>query len=168
VWIFIVFGAGLSFRLWTLSVSMKHERLLKLCGGVEYGERNSSFLAATHVLFYVAAIVEASVRRPAPDVWTKAGAGIYVAGMIILFIVMHALGPLWTVKLIVAKDHVLSEHWIFQAMRHPNYFLAILPELIGLALCLHAFVTYGGRSSLSHPFEETHPARRRRNGKALL
>jgi len=54
---------------------------------------------------------------------------------------MNALGRLWAVKLILASDHVLSEHWIFRAVRHPNYLLAIIPELLGLALSLHAFYT---------------------------
>ncbi len=29
-------------------------------------------------------------------------------------------------------------HWLFQTVRHPNIFLIIIPELVGLALLCHA------------------------------
>jgi isoprenylcysteine carboxyl methyltransferase (ICMT) family protein YpbQ len=85
--------------------------------------------------------VEASMRRPNFDSWSKAGIGLYLAGSVVLLVVMHALGRLWTVKLIFATDHALSRHWVFGVVRHPNYYLAIVPELAGLALCMHAWVT---------------------------
>jgi isoprenylcysteine carboxyl methyltransferase (ICMT) family protein YpbQ len=45
------------------------------------------------------------------------------------------------VKLIVARDHELVTHPLFRHVRHPNYYLNILPELVGFALALHAFAT---------------------------
>jgi len=141
MWFFYLFLAALVFRLWTLSVSVRHERALKATGGVEYGRRNSLFLAFTHTLFYLTAVGEASLRRPAFDLQAVVGIVLYLQGALVLFLVMNALGQLWTVKLILASDHALSRHWIFSVVRHPNYLLAIIPELLGLALFLHAFYT---------------------------
>lgn len=58
-----------------------------------------------------------------------------------LLVVSHLLGRLWTVKLMIARDHVLVTHPLFRWVRHPNYFLNILPELVGFALALHAWFT---------------------------
>jgi isoprenylcysteine carboxyl methyltransferase (ICMT) family protein YpbQ len=60
-----------------------------------------------------------------------------------MLLVIRILGRQWTVKLLVASDHTLVTHPLFRVVRHPNYFLNILPELIGLALALHAFWTLG-------------------------
>jgi len=141
MWFFYLFVAALIFRMWTLSVSVRHERVLKAAGGVEYGRRNSLVLAGMHTLFYLAAIGEASLRKPAFDLQAIAGIVLYFGGALVLLLVMGALGRLWTVKLILARDHVLSTHWIFRVVRHPNYLLAIVPELLGLSLFLHAFYT---------------------------
>ena len=54
---------------------------------------------------------------------------------------MKLLGKYWSVKLIFEPDHQLIEHWLFQWVKHPNYFLNILPELIGVVLLFHAYVT---------------------------
>ena len=61
--------------------------------------------------------------------------------MIMLFVVIGLLGRWWTVKLIVAREHELVAHPMFRWVRHPNYYLNILPELTGLALALNAFGT---------------------------
>jgi hypothetical protein len=47
----------------------------------------------------------------------------------------------WTVKLYLAPGHALNRHRLFRRVRHPNYFLNVLPELIGLALAFHAVAT---------------------------
>jgi isoprenylcysteine carboxyl methyltransferase (ICMT) family protein YpbQ len=42
---------------------------------------------------------------------------------------------------IIARDHELVGHPLFRWIRHPNYYLNILPELTGFALAMHAFGT---------------------------
>ncbi len=61
--------------------------------------------------------------------------------MMTLVFVIHLLGRLWTVKLLIVRDHVLVTHQLFRWFRHPNYFLNILPELAGIALILNAHTT---------------------------
>jgi isoprenylcysteine carboxyl methyltransferase (ICMT) family protein YpbQ len=139
-------------RLTTLVISIRHERALKADGAVEIGAGNSTFLALTHIAYYVAAIVEGSWRGVAAtgvaangavvyDAVTWVGLALYAFGMVMLLVVIRILGRFWTVKLLIARDHELVTHPLFRRVRHPNYFLNILPELAGFALALHAWWT---------------------------
>jgi isoprenylcysteine carboxyl methyltransferase (ICMT) family protein YpbQ len=133
--------AAFLFRIGTLMVSIRHERALKRDGAVELGARNSALLAFVHLIYYIAAVVEGSLRAAPFDAISVAGLILYGFGVLSLLAVMRLLGRFWTVKLLIARDHQLVTHPLFRWVRHPNYFLNILPELIGLALVLHAFTT---------------------------
>jgi isoprenylcysteine carboxyl methyltransferase (ICMT) family protein YpbQ len=61
--------------------------------------------------------------------------------MVFLLVVVRLLGRFWTIKLLLARDHELVTHPLFRAVRHPNYFLNLLPELVGFALIFHAYIT---------------------------
>jgi isoprenylcysteine carboxyl methyltransferase (ICMT) family protein YpbQ len=141
VWMNLLFLAALAFRLGTLAVSIRHEKRLKREGAVEYGAKNSIALAIVHTAFYIAVATEGSLRHAAFDAISCAGAAIYGFSIAALLVVIRLLGRLWTVKLIIARDHTLIDHPIFRAVRHPNYFFNLLPELVGLSLIFHAFWT---------------------------
>ncbi|GGA95186.1 isoprenylcysteine carboxyl methyltransferase family protein [Allosediminivita pacifica] len=128
-------------RFLSLGVSIRNERRLKAEGAVEHGAGTSALLAAVHVVYYLAAYAEGLVRMPPVDWVTLAGMAVWGFSICALFWVIGVLGRFWTVKLIVAKDHALTENRLFRWLRHPNYFLNILPELVGLALVLHAWWT---------------------------
>ena len=137
----IFFTSALLFRLGTLAISLVHERRLKKEGAIEYGKSNSFWLAIAHLLFYVSAITEWSIRKAPLDGISILGMALYVASAMVLVGVICILGRLWTVKLLIARDHVLVRRSLFAVIRHPNYFLNIVPELIGLSFALHAFLT---------------------------
>jgi isoprenylcysteine carboxyl methyltransferase (ICMT) family protein YpbQ len=147
LWRIFFFIAATLFRIGTLLVSIRHEKQLKRNGAVEYGRKNSILLALAHLAFYISAITEAALRAshtsPAPDALSYLGLALYAGSVVIMLLVMKILGRLWTVKLLIAGDHTLVTHPLFRAVRHPNYFLNILPELAGLALVLHAYWTLG-------------------------
>lgn len=129
------------FRLVLLVVSVRHERALKRDGAAEIGAKNSLWLMLAHIAFYIAAVVEGSIRDASVDIVSGIGITLYVFGMAMLVVVLRLLGRFWTVKLLIASDHVLVTHPLFRWVRHPNYFLNILPELAGFALALHAYAT---------------------------
>lgn len=138
--IFIV--AAILFRLTTLAISIRNERALKLTGGQEFGKANSALLTLAHVAFYMSAISEYLwFAAPTPNFVSLLGVLVYLFGAIALIAVLRALGKLWTVKLILATDHVVVRSGPYRLMRHPNYFLNILPELVGFALALNSFMT---------------------------
>lgn len=134
-------AAAVLLRIGTLAVSIRHEAKLKLAGAVEHGKTNTLVLALFHAGFYLAAGIEAAVRPSHLDVVSCVGIAIYIFSALSLLIVISILGSLWTVKLLIAPDHTLVQHPLFRTLKHPNYFLNILPELVGLALALHAFLT---------------------------
>jgi isoprenylcysteine carboxyl methyltransferase (ICMT) family protein YpbQ len=137
----VFFAIALLFRLATLAVSIKHEKALKREGAIEVGASNSKRLAIAHLLFYFAALAEGLYKAPEFDKVSVIGLCLYVFGMIVLIAVITILGRFWTVKLLIARDHVLVTHPLFRVVRHPNYYLNLLPELIGYALIFHAYLT---------------------------
>lgn len=130
-----------ALRLVTLAISMRNERALKRNGAVEFGAGNSKLIAVVHVIFYISAAAEGLWRDDPADWVSGAGLAIYGFAILVLFAVIRLLGRWWTVKVILARDHQLVRHPLFRYVRHPNYYLNIIPELVGLALALHAFGT---------------------------
>ncbi|MEH2594931.1 isoprenylcysteine carboxyl methyltransferase (ICMT) family protein YpbQ [Bradyrhizobium sp. AZCC 1577] len=139
--LFLFITAAVAFRVAMLVVSMRNERALRKDGAVEYGERNSRWLALAHIAFYVAASIEGIARAASFDPITIMRLVLYVFGVGMLLVVSHLLGRLWTVRLMIARNHVLVKHPLFRWVRHLNYYLSILPELVGFALVLHAYFT---------------------------
>ena len=70
------------------------------------------------------------------------GLGLLIFAMFMLYVVTKLLGEIWTVKLMLVKNHQFVDHWLFRYVKHPNYFLNIIPELIGLALLCHALLSF--------------------------
>lgn len=137
------FGAAVAFRLISLAVSRRNERTLRAAGAEEFGAGNTVVLASLHAACYIGAFAEGLWRRPALDGLTTAGVALYAIGMLVLWMVVRRLGRLWTVKLYLAPDHTLDRSWLFRVVRHPNYLLNVLPELIGLVLALRAWIVLG-------------------------
>jgi isoprenylcysteine carboxyl methyltransferase (ICMT) family protein YpbQ len=129
------------FRLGTLGISVRNERRMKAEGAREFGRGNSLALGILHTAIYVAAIGEGVWREAQVDAASIAGMVLYAIGALGLVVVIRTLGKFWSLKLLIAKDHVLITHPLFRVMRHPNYFVGILPELVGFCVALHAWVT---------------------------
>lgn len=137
---FVLFAV--TFRLAMLAVSIRNEARLKQAGAIEIGRHNSTVLAAAHVAYYAAAIAEGfALRDQKIDAAALAGLVLYLFGMVMLLVVVRSLGRLWTVKLLLAADHELVATPLFGWVRHPNYYLSILPELAGFALAVGAHGT---------------------------
>ena len=81
------------------------------------------------------------MRKAEFDHISMVGFTFMIFSMFMLFTVTRLLKGIWTVKLMVAKNHKFNNHWLFRVVKHPNYFLNIIPELIGLVLLTHGFVT---------------------------
>jgi isoprenylcysteine carboxyl methyltransferase (ICMT) family protein YpbQ len=133
--------AAILFRLVMLAVSRRHERALRHAGAEEFSVGNSALLTAAHIFFYLIGAAEALWRNDPPDVMSAVGLAIYLFGAAMLLVVVRLLGPLWTVKLMIATNHTLITHRLFRLVRHPNYFLNVLPEMVGYALTIHAYWT---------------------------
>ena len=134
-----IFSVAVVLRLGSLAISIRNEQALKAQGAREYGQRTSRLLALAHTLFYLGALAEGLWRGTQPTPWTTVGLMLYGLSVIAFVLVWRALHRFWTVKLLIASDHVLNESVLFRWVRHPNYFLNIIPELVGLALIMGAW-----------------------------
>ncbi|CAL26996.1 isoprenylcysteine carboxyl methyltransferase family protein [Staphylococcus carnosus] len=130
-----------AIRLYTLYISIQHERALKAEGAKQHGVKNSKYLAITHTLIYVSAIITAIIQHPRFDFISLVGLILLVFSYIVLFMVIRTLGSIWTLKIYILKKHRIVEQGIFKYIKHPNYFLNIIPELIGVVLLTHAYST---------------------------
>lgn len=125
-------------RLAFLKVSKQNEQAILASGGKEYGVQNSKRLTILHILFYFSCLVEAVLRRAELDTQGLLGCALVAFALVMLYVVTQLLKGIWTVKLMIANEHKFNDHWLFRVVKHPNYFLNIVPELIGLALLCHA------------------------------
>ncbi|MEW4353305.1 isoprenylcysteine carboxyl methyltransferase family protein [Streptococcus pneumoniae] len=128
-------------RLYFLKISIQHERKILENGGREYGARNSQYLTVLHISFYLFASIESFVRHSVVDTVGTLGIFLLIFSMGMLYLVQSILGEIWTVKLMIAKNHRYNDHLLFRLVKHPNYYLNIIPELLGLVLLCHAWVT---------------------------
>ncbi|MET3557243.1 isoprenylcysteine carboxyl methyltransferase (ICMT) family protein YpbQ [Streptococcus rupicaprae] len=125
-------------RLVFLKKSIRNERAILADGGCEYGVENTKRLTVLHILFYVLCLIESIIYRVHLDSLGVLGLALLIFSMLMLYLVTQLLGDIWTVKLMLLKNHRFVDHWLFRVVKHPNYFLNIVPELIGLGLLCHA------------------------------
>lgn len=126
-------------RLFFLKISKKNEKAILENGGEEYGVANSKRLTLLHIAFYLFSPIENIIRDTKLDTISYVGMGLMVFSMLMLSVVVRLLGDIWTVKLMLLKNHKYNPHWLFKHVKHPNYFLNILPELLGLTLLCHSY-----------------------------
>lgn len=128
-------------RLFFLRISQRNEKKILEEGGCEYGAKNSKYITILHILFYVGCFTESLLRKATFDTLSIIGCALLTFSIFMLYVVTRLLEGIWTVKLMIVKNHKFNNHWLFRTVKHPNYFLNITPELIGLALLCHALYT---------------------------
>ncbi|TYA51723.1 DUF1295 domain-containing protein [Aggregatibacter actinomycetemcomitans] len=137
----IFFALALLLRFYTLSISIRNEKNLLKKGAIQYGKKNSIALSAIHILFYLSCIIEANYNQVIFNKESQIGLMILIFSLIMLFYVIYQLKEIWTVKVYILPNHKINTSFIFKYFRHPNYFLNIIPELIGLSLLCQAKLT---------------------------
>ncbi|MBY5034749.1 hypothetical protein K6V78_06740 [Streptococcus gallolyticus] len=137
----VIIIAVFIIRLYYLRISKRNEARILAEGGVEYGQAVSKWITILHILFYLGCFLEACFGTSSFDGISLLGLVLLGCAMWMLHLVVHLLDGIWTVKLMIAKNHLYNPHWLFKTVKHPNYFLNILPELLGLVLLSHAWWT---------------------------
>lgn len=138
---FIILLIFFIIRLFSLTISIKHSKQLVQQGAQAYGEKNSKWLAITHILIYVGAAIETLLNHDTWRLMNTVGLIILVLAYLVLFHVIKTLGPIWTLKLYILPDHPIIRSGLYRITKHPNYYLNIIPELIGVLLLTHATYT---------------------------
>ncbi|ARJ50762.1 isoprenylcysteine carboxyl methyltransferase family protein [Staphylococcus lutrae] len=138
---FIILLIFFLIRLVSLSISIRHSKQLIQNGAKEFGQKNSKWLAITHILIYVGAAIEALVTPSTWGISNTLGLIILILAYIVLFHVIKTLGAIWTLKLYILEDHPIIRSGLYRLTKHPNYYLNIIPELIGVLLLTSATYT---------------------------
>jgi isoprenylcysteine carboxyl methyltransferase (ICMT) family protein YpbQ len=139
----VILAIGIALRLASVVISLINEKKLKRLGAIEAGKINSNLLMLAHFAFYGACIAEGKANFLEPDLFSILGLILYSFAISILYYVIVSIKHVWTVKLIIAPlhYHVINKSWLFRFIKHPNYYLNIIPELLGFALIFHAWYT---------------------------
>ncbi len=138
LWVFVI--AYALIRALSLMVSAGHERKLRSAGAMELDIRTTRALLGAITTYNVAALIEGVVRGTQLDGIALIGIVLVAASQIALLFVVRALGELWTVKLLLASDHRHVRSTLLDRVRHPNYFLNLVPEWLGLGMAFHAWL----------------------------
>ena len=101
----VIFAAVSLFRLVFLRKSSQNEQDILAKGGMEYGVKNSNIMKYLHMLFYAVCFLELLLKKPAFDFVSLLGAVLLLFSMFMLYLVAKLLGPVWTIKLMLVKDH---------------------------------------------------------------
>lgn len=137
--ILIFFSAFFAIRLVFLRISIKNEKKLIERGARQVGTKTSIMLALAHIFYYFASIFEAYITNAHFSSISIFGVITLSLSFIVLFYIVKILGEIWTVKVYILPNHQINRTWIFKYFRHPNYFLNIIPELIGVSLLCQAW-----------------------------
>ncbi|WP_150540302.1 isoprenylcysteine carboxyl methyltransferase family protein [Actinobacillus vicugnae] len=138
----LIFVSFFIVRLYSLSISIRNERALLQKGATQHGSKNSKWLSIVHVLFYFSALFEANYFAYHWDYLSTIGTITLLFAYLALFWVINELKDIWTVKLYILPNHQINTSLLFRTIKHPNYFLNIIPELIGVVLLCHAWNTF--------------------------
>lgn len=139
----ILFCCFFVLRLISLGISLRNEKRIKALGGVQYGKVNSMLLAIVHIVFYFSCLFEAVYNHHLMlDSTSKWGLALLIFAYLMLFYVIYQLREVWTLKVYILPEHKVNKTFLFKWVKHPNYFLNILPELIGMALLCKAVFAF--------------------------
>ncbi|WP_028896633.1 isoprenylcysteine carboxyl methyltransferase family protein [Prevotella sp. HUN102] len=141
-YIIITFIFFFALRLVSLSYSIRNEKRLLKKGAKQYGRFNSLLLTLAHIAYYFGALYEAYDSGTDFNSVSVAGVGVMAFAYAMLFYVIYKLRDVWTVKLYILPEHRIERSFLFRTVRHPNYFLNIIPELVGVALLCNAWLTF--------------------------
>ena len=128
-------------RLISLAFSIRNEKRLLKSGAKQYGKLNSLLLTLAHIAYYFGALYEAYIKGVDFNTLSMVGVAVMAFAYGVLFYVIYRLRDVWTVKLYIAPNHRIERSFLFRSIRHPNYYLNIIPELIGVALLCNAWTT---------------------------
>jgi len=119
------------------AVSLRHERALRARGAVEPPDDVHRWMRMAYPGCFIAMIVEGLWRgQPPVPVWW-AGVALFAASKALKIWAIHALGPLWSFRVLVLPGAPLVTTGPYRRLRHPNY-VAVAGELAAVALMFGA------------------------------
>jgi methyltransferase len=136
----VVLLAVLVMMLAELWLSLSNERVLLANGAVQADDPVYQLMRIAYPGVFVAMAIEGAITGVEPGPLVFAGVALMFAAKALKFWAIASLRTRWTYKVLVMPALPLVSGGPYQWMRHPNY-VAVLGELIAMALMTHARVT---------------------------
>ena len=123
-----------------LRVSQLNEKEYRRRGAMDAPDPVYAVMRWAYPCSFVAMAIEGALSG-APLGWpSHVGLMVFIAAKALKIRAITALGPRWTYRVLVLPGAPLVTSGPYRFLRHPNY-VAVVGELIGMALMMHAVVT---------------------------
>ena len=109
-------------------------------GGKEYYKKTTVLLVAVITIVFFSCFVSAILNKTQFDRLTISGIIIYLFSYIFLLLSSISLGNQWNLKIIIAKKHRLVNNYLFKKVKHPYYYLSLIPEALSAVLICKAWI----------------------------
>jgi len=141
---------GLALRSFTVSfliffavVVVVRIRVFRCRGDHEEGILSDNWtfpvIFASYVFVVMAGLAEFFYRSPEVNLWVSGtGYSLAIAGVVTTRRCVLTLGPWWSIRIEIKKDHRVVDKGPYRFCRHP-YYLATLLELGGFCLILNSY-----------------------------
>ena len=141
-WIFVGVVALLAVqRLFELRLSAKHVAALKAEGGYEVGSGHMNTMRLLHTAWFVAMLAEVFLLDRPFVLWLAAlGLAGLIVGQLLRYTAIRALGPRWTVNIMILPQAPAVSSGLYGKIRHPNY-LGVILEIACVPLLHTAWIT---------------------------
>jgi methyltransferase len=121
--------------------SRRHEARLRARGAVEPKDDVYPWMQVVYPGMFLAMTGEGGLTgTPASDALVAVGIGGFLAGKLLKWWAILALGPFWSFRVLVVPGASLVASGPYRLMRHPNY-VGLVGEIIGTALMMRAPIT---------------------------
>ncbi len=128
-------------RLWELGKSAENEARLRAEGAIEHAPRQMRWRRAIHAGWLLATALEVLLLDRPFVPWLFAIAlPLFVAGQVLRYAAMRALGWRWSVRVMTLPGRAPVARGVFRYLRHPNY-LGVILEIAALPLMHTAWIS---------------------------
>ncbi len=135
-----VFAFYLAERGLELLLARRNRRLILARGGREYFAESFRPLAAMHVLFFVALLIESHPWRVPLDALTITCLVALVLLQALRYWCIASLGVFWNTRILVLPGARIERRGPYRFLRHPNYLVVVL-EFALIPLLMRAPLT---------------------------
>lgn len=121
-------------------VSARHDRALRAGGAIEPDGDVYKIMQLAYPGCFLALIAEGAWRGAPWDAVSAAGLAVFVGAKALKYWAIASLGTRWTFRVLVPPASTPTRSGPYRWVHHPNY-VAVVGELTGAALMMHALVT---------------------------
>jgi methyltransferase len=117
--------------------SRRHERALRARGAVEPSHDVHRYMQIVYPAQFAAMTLEGMLGGPACPLLVATGIAVFLAGKLVKWWAILALGPFWSFRVLVVPGAPLVTAGPYRFLRHPNY-VGVVAEIVGTALMMAA------------------------------